>query len=60
MKRKTSRKTGDLDQKFNDPVLAGDRQRLLDYMRQNPAEFVDFNIPWQISISYSLLFSQII
>lgn len=47
-----------LDQTFNDPVLAGDRQRLLDYMRQNPAEFVDFNTPWQLSISYSLVFSE--
>jgi hypothetical protein len=45
-----------LDQRLNDPVLAADRQRLLDYMRQNPAEFVDFNIPWQISLSYSLLY----
>lgn len=45
-----------LDQQLNDPVLAADRQRLLDYMRQNPAEFVDFNIPWQISLSYSLNF----
>jgi hypothetical protein len=44
----------ELDQQLNDPVLAADKQRLLDYMRQNPAEFVDFNIPWQISLSYSL------
>lgn len=47
-----------LEQQLNDPVLAADRQRLLDYMRQNPAEFVDFNIPWQISFSYSLYYSQ--
>lgn len=32
---------------LNDPSLAADRQQLLDYMQQNPAEFVDFNIPWQ-------------
>jgi hypothetical protein len=42
----------------NDPSLIGDQQRLLDYMRQNPSEFVDFNIPWSISISYSLYFSK--
>jgi hypothetical protein len=45
-----------MDQQLNDPVLAADRQRLLDYMRQNPAEFVDFNIPWQVSLSYALNF----
>ena len=43
---------------MNDPVLAGDQQRLLDYMRQNPAEFVDFNIPWSVSLSYSLYFHE--
>jgi LPS-assembly protein len=47
-----------LEQQMNDPVLAADRQRLLDYMRQNPAEFVDFNIPWQVSLSYSLYFRE--
>ena len=31
---------------LNDPLLATDKQSLLDYMRRNPAEFVDFNIPW--------------
>ena len=46
-----------LEQQLNDPVLAADRQRLLDYMRQNPAEFVDFNIPWQVSLGYSLSFA---
>ncbi len=43
---------------LNDPAVAADQQRLLDYMRQNPNEFVDFNIPWQVSISYSLYFVQ--
>lgn len=47
-----------LDDQLNDPVLAGDRQRLLEYMRQNPAEFVDFNIPWQVNISYSFYYNQ--
>lgn len=45
-----------MDQQMNDPLLAADRQRLLDYIQQNPAEFVDFNIPWSISVSYSLNF----
>ncbi len=42
----------------NDPALIADQQRLLDYMRQNPSEFVDFNIPWSVSISYSLYFRE--
>ncbi len=45
------------EQQLNDPNLAGDQQRLLDYMQQNPSEFVDFNIPWQLNIGYSLYFS---
>ena len=28
----------------------------LEYARQNPAEFADFNIPWSINLSYSLNF----
>jgi LPS-assembly protein len=28
----------------------------LEYARQNPAEFADFNIPWSLNISYSLNF----
>ena len=26
----------------------------MDYMQRNPAEFVDFNIPWSINLSFSL------
>jgi hypothetical protein len=47
-----------MENELNDPVLAADKQRLMDYMQQNPAEFVDFNIPWQINLSYSLYFSE--
>ncbi len=45
------------EQQLNDPSLIADRQRLTDYIQQNPAEFVDFNIPWQITLGYSLFFS---
>ena len=44
------------EQRLNDPNLIADQQRLLDYMQQNPAEFVDFNIPWQINIGLFLIF----
>lgn len=55
---KEKQKQQEMDKQMNDPVFAADRQRLLDYMRQNPAEFVDFNIPWQISFSFSFYFSE--
>ena len=42
---------------LNDPAVIADQRRLIDYIQQNPSEFVDFNIPWQFSISYSLYFS---
>ncbi len=42
---------------LSDPSLIADQRRLLEYMEQNPSEFVDFNIPWQISFGYSLSFS---
>ncbi|HEU0064777.1 MAG TPA: putative LPS assembly protein LptD, partial [Flavisolibacter sp.] len=43
---------------ITDPALLGDQQRLQEYMRRNPSEFVDFNIPWSINLSYSLNFNQ--
>ncbi|MDZ4795368.1 MAG: putative LPS assembly protein LptD [Bacteroidota bacterium] len=44
-------------QLINDPAVIADQQRLMEYMQQNPAEFVDFNIPWQLTLGYSLFFS---
>src|SRR5438270_4887633 len=43
---------------ITDPALLGDQARLQDYMLRNPGEFVDFNIPWSFTLSYSLFFSQ--
>lgn len=43
---------------LNDPVLANDVQSQLDYMRRNPSQFVDFNIPWSINLSFSVNFSE--
>ncbi len=39
-------------------VTPEEEQRQMDYIRSNPAEFADFNIPWSADISYSLNFSQ--
>ena len=55
--KKDAEKKKQVEQQLNDPSLIADQQRLLEYMQQNPAEFVDFNIPWQVSIGYSLYFS---
>ena len=42
-----------------DPTLTPDeQQRQLDYIRQNPTDFVDFNIPWNLTLSFSLNFSR--
>ncbi|HZF64216.1 MAG TPA: putative LPS assembly protein LptD [Chitinophagaceae bacterium] len=41
-----------------DPTLMGDQQHLLDYMRRNPAEFVDFTIPWSINLSFSMNYAR--
>ena len=45
----------------NDPTMTPDeQQRQLDYARQNPAEFTDFNIPWRIDLSYSFSFTRVL
>jgi hypothetical protein len=42
-----------------DQTLTPDEQmQQLDYIRSHPAEFVDFNIPWNVQLSYSLSFSR--
>jgi len=53
-KGKADKKQAAIEAEMNDPVLLEEKQRLLDYMQTNPSEFVDFNIPWQFSLSYSL------
>jgi len=39
------------------PMTIEEQQSQLDYMRKNPAEFVDFNVSWSLNLSYSLSFS---
>ncbi|HSU27744.1 MAG TPA: putative LPS assembly protein LptD, partial [Chitinophagaceae bacterium] len=58
--KKEAERKKQVQQKLNDPALVLDQQALLDYMRQNPSEFVDFNIPWQVSLSYSLYFREVL
>ncbi len=44
-----------------DPFMTPDeQQRQLQFARSNPAEFTDFNIPWNLSLSYSFNFSRVL
>jgi hypothetical protein len=43
-----------------DPTLMADQQRLQDYMRRNPSEFVDFNIPWDIGFDVSMSLTRVL
>jgi hypothetical protein len=43
-----------------DPFMTPDeQQRQLQYVKANPAEFTDFDIPWSLTVSYSFQFSRI-
>ncbi len=55
--KKDQRKTQQMEQMMQDPNLRGQQQQLMEFMQQNPGQFVDFNIPWQVSFGYSLSFS---
>lgn len=56
---KKSEEAGTDEQRpITDPSRIGEEQRMQEYINRNPAEFVDFNIPWSINLSYSLFFSQ--
>lgn len=55
-KREEARKK-QMNEVLNDPTLI-DQQGLIDYMRQNPGEFVDFNVPWNVGLSFSLSYQQ--
>jgi hypothetical protein len=55
--KKDQQRTQQMDQMMQDPNLRGQQQQLMEFMQQNPGQFVDFNIPWQLSFGYSLSFS---
>ncbi|MBN8835984.1 MAG: LPS-assembly protein LptD [Sphingobacteriia bacterium] len=59
---KSKSKSGktDKDRLQIDPFLTPDeQQRQLQYARANPAEFTDFDIPWNLSLSYSLNYNRL-
>ena len=44
-----------------DPFMTPDeQQRQLQYVKANPAEFTDFNIPWSLTLSYSFQFTRML
>ena len=56
--KKEEQRKEELNRHSGNPEVLADQQRLLEYMRQNPSEFVDFNIPWQVSLSVSVYFNE--
>jgi LPS-assembly protein len=40
------------------PMTMEEQQAQLNYIRANPAQFADFNIPWSVNLSFALNFSR--
>ncbi len=53
-------KTDKQRMKEDNYLTPDEQQRQLDYVRSNPAEYTDFNIPWTLQFSYSLSFSRLL
>lgn len=59
-KPRDQNKQADKSKLNNDPFLTPDeQQRQLQFVQANPAEFTDFNIPWTLSLNYSLSFNSV-
>jgi hypothetical protein len=61
-KQKKEEKGGDEDEENGeDPnsfVTPEEQMRAQEYIRNNPSEFADFNVPWSFTVSYSLSFAE--
>lgn len=57
--KKEEMRKKELENRLSDPTLIGDQRRLMEYMQQNPTEFVDFNVQWQLNLGYSLSFQTV-
>jgi hypothetical protein len=42
------------------PMTLEEQQAALNYVRSNPGEFADFNVNWELNVSFSFNFSQIL
>ncbi|HEY2726662.1 MAG TPA: LPS-assembly protein LptD, partial [Parafilimonas sp.] len=59
LQSKSKDKESDQQRLTPDETLTPDEQeRQLQYVRENPADYVDFNIPWTLQLSYSLSFNR--
>lgn len=62
-KQKDKSKQQQTEKVLNDPNLPQqtmeEQLMQLEYVRQNPAEFVDFEVPWSLNLSYSLNFTRV-
>lgn len=62
-KQKDKSKDQQKEKVLNDPNLPQqtmeEQLMQLEYVRQNPAEFVDFEVPWSLNFSYSLNFTRV-
>ncbi|WP_262885360.1 putative LPS assembly protein LptD, partial [Foetidibacter luteolus] len=56
LKSKSKNEKKDEDLPYDETLTPDEQQRQLDYVRQNPAEFVDFDVPWNIQMSFALSF----
>ena len=56
-KKDSTSSTSDANSSYR-PMTLEEQQSQLQYVRQNPGEFADFNIPWSVNISYSLNFTR--
>jgi len=60
-KKDDKKKSADELAKLPNNDLSQDQvQQQLDYVRRNPAEFADFNIPWSVNIGWSLSFARLL
>lgn len=53
-------KNGPALNRLNQPLTLEEQQQQLQFVRNNPAEFADFNVPWSLQVSYSLNFSRLL
>ncbi|HEY2726075.1 MAG TPA: putative LPS assembly protein LptD, partial [Parafilimonas sp.] len=59
LQSKSKDKESDQQRLTPDETLTPDEQeRQLQYVRENPADYVDFNIPWTLQLSYSLSYNR--
>ncbi len=61
-KKKDNKKKSleELAKQAGDDLTVDQMQQQLDYVRRNPAEFADFNIPWSVNLGWSLSFARLL